>query len=132
MDELERVKFSDHFQSYQDSGKVLYEDPSQGIVIRQGYIYEAPTVKGGTNLIVAMRVYDGWMFYMHADRCKKTQMHEFVRAIASGDIQPRSLKQVDVERLAQCAIGLEAFANHRTTEQHIDYMEEEAFRRHRD
>lgn len=112
--------------TFDQMGRVIVYDAEQGIVIRAGNIFEAKTVKGNTNLIVAMRVINGWMYYMHGDKGKKIEAHKFVRAVAHGDFQPRTAKEVDTNRLSMCAIGLDSIANRRTAEETIKYYGDQA------
>jgi len=119
-------------KSFDDMGKVIYQDLSQGLVIRQGQIFECPTQKGDTNLIVALAARNGFMYYAHGDRGKKTRLDGFVNAVLYGDIQPRKAKEIDTERLTMSTIGIDAIANRRTGEEQIEYYgdgAEERFRR---
>lgn len=115
---------------FDQMGKVLWHDEKQSLTIYAGNIFEAKTVKGNTNLIVAMRVIQGQMYYMHGDKAKKVPVDTFVRAVLGGDLIPRNVKEVDAERLSMCAIGLDSIANRRTAEETIKYygdMAEERF-----
>ena len=116
--------------SFEEMGRVLFLDPSQGIKIHAGQIYEARTVKGHTNLIVTMRVVDGWMVYMHADKAKKVKLDSFVHAVAHGDLQPRRADEIDTERLSMVSIGLDAIANRRTGEEMIEFYGDGAAERY--
>lgn len=122
---------NEHGISFDKMGKVLFHDKASNLTIYAGNIFEGRTVKGNTNLIVAMRVIDGHMYYMHGDKAKKVKLHEFTRAVLHGDLIPRTAKEVDAERLSMCAIGLDSIANRRTAEETIKYygdMAEERFK----
>lgn len=116
---------------FDQMGKVLWHDPKEGLTIYAGNIFEGKTVKGNTNLIVAMRVFDGHMYYMHGDKAKKIPLQNFVRAVMGGDLIPRDIKEVDAERLSMCAIGLDSIANRRTAEETIKYYGDQAEERFR-
>lgn len=107
-------------------GGVLYKDPAGEFEIHAGDIYEAKTTRGHTNLIVAMRCYEGWMFYAHGDKVKKVPLHEFVRALEAGDLQLRWPDEIDTERLSMCVIMLDAVANRRKFEESLHIKAEEA------
>lgn len=119
-----------HARRFDEMGKVLFEDPSCGLVIRAGNIFEARTVKGHTNLIMAMRVLEGWLYYVHADKVRKVRMEEFVSSVMHGDLQPRSYNEVDVGRLSMAGIALDSVANRRTGEETIQYYGEQCEERH--
>lgn len=108
--------------SFEEMGLYLGGSEKEGIIVRAGQIYEAKTVKGGKNLIVAMRVMDGWMFYAHGDKIRKVKADQFLNAIRHGDLEPKNVKEVDVGRLSMAIIGLDAIANRRTGEEQIQYM----------
>lgn len=112
--------------SFIEMGNVLYVDIKAGLTIREGQLFEAKTVKGGKNLIVAMRNVDGWMIYTHGDKVRKVQMETFVRAVYNGDLEPKHPKEIDTERLSMVQIGIDAFSNRRTAEEHIQIMGEGA------
>jgi hypothetical protein len=114
-----RIRNFDHAKSFDQMGKVLYHDKKQGITIRAGNIFEAQTVKGNTNLIVTLRVIDGFMYYCHGDKVKKVKIDNFVSAVEHGDLQPRQAKEIDTERLTMATIGLDAVVNRRTGEEQI-------------
>lgn len=110
-----------HAKSFDSMGRILIHDEETGLTVYAGNVFEAKTVKGGKNLIVAMRVMNGYMIYMHGDRAKKVPVREFLDRIMSGDLEPKSIKEIDPERLSFAAIGLDSLANRRTAEQTIDY-----------
>jgi len=114
---------NEYLEEFRDSSHVIFEDRIQGIEIWAGDLFEAKTVKGHTNLIVAMRVKDGHMFYSHGDKVKKTPIADFIKAIEWGDLQIRLPKEIDTDRLSQVAIGLDAIANRRTGQQQIEHLE---------
>lgn len=122
-------KYCGDAANFIDMGNVLYHDPSAELMIRAGQIFEAKTVKGGKNLIVAMRVVDGWMVYLHGDKAKKVSMFQFVNAVMGGELEPKMPTQVDVGRMSMAAIGIDAVANRRTAEERIDEIEEQAIAR---
>lgn len=111
---------------FDSMGKVLFHDQKAGLTIYAGNIFEGKTVKGGTNLIVAMRVYQGNMYYMHGDKAKKVPLNVFARAVMAGELIPRNIKEVDVERLQMCSIALDSIANRRTAEETINYYGDNA------
>jgi hypothetical protein len=111
---------------FDQMGKVLWHDEKQGLTIYAGNIFEGRTVKGNTNLVVAMRVLQGQMYYMHGDKAKKVPVETFVRAVLNGDLIPRNVKEVDAERLSMCAIGLDSIANRRTAEETIKFYGDQA------
>lgn len=107
-------------------GKVLYQDPKGEFEIHSGDIYEAKTTLGHTNLIVALRLYDGYLIYAHGDKCKKVKLQEFVRAIEGGELDLRWPDEIDKERLSMSVIMLDAIANRRSFEQSMELMADEA------
>ena len=113
-------------RSFSEMGKVIYVDESQGLVIRAGQVFECKTVKGNTNLILTFGVRDGWMYYGHGDKGRKTRLEDFVRAVLSGDIQPRGHKEIDPERMEMSMIALDAIAHRRTGEETINYYGDHA------
>lgn len=119
------AKFA-HAASYDEMGMVLFHDEKAQLTIRRGNIFEARTVKGHTNLLIAMGVSDGFMFYMHADKAKKVKLEQFINAVMCGDLEPRSAKEIDTERLSMASIGLDAIANRRTGEEQIQYFGDRA------
>lgn len=112
--------------AFEEMGLYLGGSEKEGMVVRAGQIYEAKTVKGGKNLIVALRVLDGWMYYGHGDKLRKVKCEQFLDAIRHGDLEPKKVKEVDVGRLSMAIIGLDAMANRRTGEEQIQYMGEGA------
>jgi hypothetical protein len=113
--------------SFDRQGRVLYSDKE--IAIHGGNVFKAQTVKGHWNHIVAMRVYEGQMFYMHGDKVKKTSLFEFVNRVKQGELIPVDVKDLDVDALATTAILLDSVANRRTSMQQIDYLEQMAIER---
>ena len=114
-------------QTFNDMGNVIYEDKSQGLTIREGQLFEAETVKGGKNLIVAMRrAVDGGILYAHGDKVRKVPIDQFVRAVLWGDLEPKLAQQIDPGRLSMASIGLDAIANRRTAEETLMFYGEDA------
>jgi len=116
---------------FDQMGKLIFFDAENGVSIFAGNIFEGKTVKGSTNLIVAMRVLNGHMYYMHGDTGKKVPIGQFISAVLHGDLIPRAATEVDTERLSMCAIGLDSIANRRTAEETINYYGEGAEERFR-
>ena len=118
-------------QSFNEMGRELIVDHEAKFTVREGQIFEAPTVKGGKNLIVAMRVVEDangkWMVYTHGDKAKKVPVDVFHRAVLNGDIEPKKPTEVDAGRMSMAMIGIDAIANRRTGEEQLMMMEEEAF-----
>jgi hypothetical protein len=112
-------------------GKLIFFDAENGVSIFAGNIFEGKTVKGSTNLIVAMRVLNGHMYYMHGDTGKKIPIEQFVSAVLYGELIPRKATEIDTERLSMCAIGLDSIANRRKAEETINYYGEGAEERFR-
>ncbi|MGL4398230.1 MAG: hypothetical protein ACRCXD_00045 [Luteolibacter sp.] len=110
-------------------GRVLFSD--KDIAIHAGNIFRAQTVKGEWNHIVAMRNYEGFIYYMHGDKVKKSSVYEFVSRVKQGELIPVDVKEMDVDRLATTAILLDSVANRRTSMQQIDMMEDMAVERAR-
>jgi hypothetical protein len=106
-------------------GRILYEDPAGDFEIIAGDIFEGATTRGNTNLIVALRVIDGYMLYSHGDKVKKVPLSQFIRAVESGDIEYRNPKEIDVERLSMAIIALDAMANRRSFEEAVHVMEDQ-------
>lgn len=125
-----KVKDYAHVSSFKEMGKVLFFSEKDGVIIRAGQIFEARTVKGHTNLIVTGRVYDGYMYYFHGDKARKVKLDQFVKAVMSGDLQPRDPKEIDTERLSLATISIDAIANRRTGEEQIEYYGENAEERY--
>lgn len=117
--------------SFLDMGDILYSSPSQGLTIRAGQIFQGKTVKGGTNLIVAMRTMPGFMVYAHGDKVKKVDMETFINSVLHGDLEPKLINEVDPGRLSMSVIGLDAIANRRCGEVQIDAMTEKRIERMR-
>lgn len=109
-----------------EMGQVLFHDEKAGLTIREGQIFEGRTVKGGKNLIVTMRAVDGFMVYCHGDKVKKVSLYQFINAVYAGDLEPKHPKEIDTERMSMATIGIDAIANRRTAEEHIDYLGEAA------
>lgn len=109
-----------------EMGNLIFVDEKAGLEIREGQIFQAATVKGGKNLIVTMRCLDGFIYYVHGDKVKKVSMYSFVNAVMSGDLEPKHPKDIDTERMSMATIGLDAIANRRTAEEHIEYIGEAA------
>lgn len=107
-------------------GKLLYDDPKGEYQIRAGDVYEAKTVKGHTNLLVALRLAEGWMYYAHGDKVKKVPFVQFKSALESGDIQFKFPDEIDTERLSLSVIALDALANRRSFEESLKVMSDEA------
>lgn len=117
-------------ESFNDMGEPLIIDEDNKFTVRAGQIFEAKTKKGGKNLIVAMRVVDRWMVYIHGDKAKKCHVDEFHRAVLNGDIEPKKPSEIDAGRMSMAMIGIDAIANRRTAEESIMCAEEGAMRRH--
>lgn len=107
-------------------GKVLYVDPKGEFEIHAGDIYEARTTLGHTNLIVALREYNGWMYYAHGDKCRKVLARDFIRSVEDGSLELRWPDEIDKERLSMSVIMLDAIANRRTFEESMDIMADQA------
>lgn len=91
-------------------GMMLFHEDS-GMTFQAGSIFEAQTVKGGKNYIVFMCVRNGWVYYCHGDKAKKTQLENFKKLISYGDLYPVPKEKQDIERLALCVLGLKAMVN---------------------
>ena len=130
MEEQEIVKVRNNADSFVTMGKILLESPGDNLCIREGQLLQGKTVTGGTNLIVCMRVVDGHMIYAHGDKVKKIDIDTFIRAVLHGDLEPKMPKEIDTERLSMATIGMDAIANRRTVEEHIDLMGEGAEERY--
>jgi len=117
---------------FRESGKILAKQEDGQYEIRAGDIYEGKTVRGHTNLIIALRIIDDFMCYGHGDTVKKTPLEHFLRAIESGDLVLKYLDEIDVERIAMCQIALDAIANRVTFEKAVDMQLEEAERMSRE
>ena len=111
-------------EEFREIGKVIYE--CEKFDIRAGDIFEGKTHKGHTNLIVALRVWDGYMYYLHGDKAKKVPLKFFIRAIENSDIELRYADEIDTERLSMAAIMLDAMANRRTFEESLHIQSEQA------
>lgn len=117
---------SSHFDR---QGRVLFADKE--IAIHAGNVFKAQTVRGDWNHIIAMRNYDGFIYYMHGDTIKKSSLFEFVQRVKQGELVPVSIKELDPDVLATTAILLDSVANRRTKMHQIDYMEDMAIDRAR-
>lgn len=111
---------------FRNMGQVLYRDPKGEFEIHAGDLYEGKTTLGHTNIIVALRNYDGWLVYAHGDKCKKVRIQEFIRAIEDGSLELRWPDEIDKERLSMSVIMLDAIANRRSFEQSMELMADEA------
>jgi hypothetical protein len=125
------MDLAEKLTNFREQGHILYEDPKGEFSVRSGDIFEAKTIKGHTNLIVALRHYQGWLLYAHGDKVRKVPMKQFVNAIESGEIEIRWPDEIDTERLSMAVIMLDAIANRRTFEEslHIKAEEAEDYRR---
>ena len=130
MEEQEIVKVRNNADSFVTMGNCLFESPGDGLRVFEGQLFEGKTNKGGRNLIVCMRVDQGNMIYLHGDKVKKIDLDTFIRAILHGDLEPKMPKEIDTERLSMATIGMDAIANRRTVEEHIDLMGEGAEERY--
>jgi hypothetical protein len=115
---------------FREMGKLLFKSKNKEFSVYAGDIFEAKTVKGNKNLLVAIRVYPDeqgelWMFYLHGGNAKKVKLKEFVQACEAGDLELKKPIEIDVERLALCDIMFDGFCNRRTFEEAIDVTEEE-------
>lgn len=109
--------------SFNEMGNPIIIDEEAGFTVREGQIFEAQTVKGDKNLIVAMRLVDGFVVYIHGDKAKKVPVEDFHRAVLNGDIEPKKPTEVDAGRMSMAMIGIDAVANRRTGEEQILYTE---------
>lgn len=116
----------DMWDRFNEMGDIAVSRLDQGLIIREGQLFEGKTVKGGKNLIVTLRAKDGWMYYLHGDRAKKVEIDRFVNAVLCGDLEPKLAQDVDVGRLSMAAIALDALANRRSVDQQIDAVAETA------
>jgi hypothetical protein len=113
-------------EQFRNQGQVLYRDPAGEFEIHSGDVFEAKTVKGHTNLIIALRIYEGWLLYAHGDKVRKVPARQFINAIESGEIEIRWPDEIDTERLSLAVIMLDAIANRRTFEESLHVKAEEA------
>lgn len=113
--------------AFRERAKLLASSEA-GYEIYAGDIYEAKTIMGNTNYVIAFRIMDDHMFYGQGDKVKKVPLEHFLRAIESGDLQLKYIDEVDVERIAMCQICLDAIANRRTFEQAVDMQLDQAER----
>ena len=115
---------------FNEAGDPLCMIPGTDVWIRSGQIFETDTVKGNTNLIITMKnpkdTSGQWIYYLHGESIKKVARDQFLKAVEWGDVQPRLLQEVDVERIAKCHIALDAIANRRSVRDQIDAMSETA------
>jgi len=116
----------EQLQNFENMAGSIVEDHSQGIQVYAGQLFQGKTVKGGTNIIIAMRVMNNYMYYAHGDKLKKVPVETFVNAIRHGDLEPKKVAEVDVGRLDMAMIGLDAIANRRTGEESITHYGEGA------
>ena len=123
-EELEQGSLSR--EAFRGMGKLIYKDPEGNFEIRAGDLYEAKTVKGHTNLLVALRCIEGWVYYAHGDKVRKVQIEQFARAIEIGDLLLKWPDEIDTERLSMSVIALDAMANRRSFEQSLAIKSEEA------
>jgi hypothetical protein len=120
------IKNLEQLQSFETMAGSIVEDHSQGIQVYAGQLFQAKTVKGGTNLIIAMRVMNGFMIYAHGDKIKKVPVETFVNAIRHGDLEPKKIRDIDPGRLDMAMIGLDAIANRRTGEESLSFYGDQA------
>lgn len=122
------------WKQFRLSQPVIYYDRSSGLEIRQRDIFEGKNVKGGTTLIVVLRILPDWTYYLINKKnamgqvepmCKKCSSTEFIRAIESGDIWMCDHNKVDIERFSLAFIMSEAFLNGSTIEKAIETDEAE-------
>ena len=113
-------------KAFREVGRILYMDPEGQFDIRAGDVFEGETIKGTKNLVVALRIIDGWMLYSHSDKVRKVRIEEFVRSIESGDLELKYVDEIDTERLHMAQIGLDALANRRTWEEALQVQADQA------
>ena len=82
------------------------EEPYQ-----MGTVFNAKTVRGGTNYVIFMMVNNGWAYYCHADRAKKVPVKDFIDLIGSGDLEFVPKDKQDPEKKSLAVLGLMAMAN---------------------
>jgi hypothetical protein len=76
-----------------------------------GAVFEAETVKGGTNYVIFGMDYNGFTYYFHGDKAKKVNTERFKSLIDYGDLKPVAKDKVDPERIALAVLNLSAMAN---------------------
>ena len=108
--DIKDLKTIEQLQTFENMAGSIVEDHSQGIQVYAGQLFQAKTVKGGTNVIIAMRVMNNFMYYAHGDKLKKVPVETFVNAIRHGDLEPKKVSEVDVGRLDMAMIGLDAIS----------------------
>jgi hypothetical protein len=82
-----------------------------GTVYEAGQLFEAKTVKGGINYVMFLLNHNGFAYYLHGDRAKKTPLSNFIDLIGGGDLNPIDRKNADPERLALASLSLHAMLN---------------------
>lgn len=88
----------------------LYLETSVG-TFQSGQIFEAKTVKGGTNYVIFFFARGPWVYYCHGDRAKKVSREKFVSLIMYGDLNPIDRDKAEPERMALAVLGLQAMVN---------------------
>jgi hypothetical protein len=87
---------------------ILYSNAG---VFQRGDVFEAKTVKGGTNYIIFLFTREGWTYYCHGDKGKKVRSEKFKALIDYGDLVPIPKEKRDPERMSLAVLGLMAMDN---------------------
>lgn len=79
-------------------------------IFQMGDIFEAETTRGHKNYIVFFFVKNGFVYWCHGDKAKKTRVESFLSLIDYGDLVPVPREKADPERLALSVLGLKAMS----------------------
>ena len=111
---------------FRSQGPLLYADPQGDFDIRSGDVFRAQTVKGGYNYVIALRVFNGRMYYGHGDKVRYVPLYDFVNTVDHGDLEYVKMDELDRDKLSLSVIGLDAIANRRSAAESIDIMADSA------
>lgn len=98
----------------------------QGFRIYNKQPFQAKTVKGSKQIIIAFKVYSGHMVYAHADRVLKVRLDKFCDAIDHGDLEPLNYSEIDQEKIALAHLGIMSIMHNQHMEATIEAVEENA------
>ncbi len=81
-----------------------------GLAFESGQIFEAQTVKGGTNYVLFLFQTPSWVYYCHGDKAKKVPKEKFLQLVEGGELNPIERRKADPDRISMAVLGLNAIA----------------------
>lgn len=85
-------------------------------VFESGQVFEAQTVKGGTNYVFFMFIRDYLngkkeAYYIHGTKALKMPLQRFLDHVDAGELYPVPNDKLDPERMSLAVLGLNAMTN---------------------